>query len=252
MNTFKHSGSFGDLIYSLPLVKHFGGGEFYLHLNQIDWIGQHYYGSPPTPFHQGRLTESDFVYMKDFMMAQSYISKFDIMDIKNTAITHNLDKFRTPFVGHPGNYVDIYSNVFGITDNIEKTQIRTTPWLTVPSKNKVANLVVNRTERWIANPIPTQWANIIESYPTSVFVGLPHEYEKFVKDTGCKIDYYPTQTLLEVASVIAGADMYMGNQSSGLAVAIGLGVPFTCELRRELPLDRNECYFPNQPNGQYF
>ncbi len=64
--------------------------------------------------------------------------------------------------------------------------------------------------------------------------------------------YHPTKTLLEVASVIAGADVYMGNQSSGLAVAIGLGVPFCCELRRDLPRERNECYFPNQPNGQYF
>ena len=37
MKTFKHSGTGGDLLYSLPLVKYLGGGEFYLHLNQIDW-----------------------------------------------------------------------------------------------------------------------------------------------------------------------------------------------------------------------
>ena len=35
MNKFKHSGTLGDIIYSLPIVKYFGGGEFYLHLHQI-------------------------------------------------------------------------------------------------------------------------------------------------------------------------------------------------------------------------
>lgn len=252
MNSFKHSGAFGDLIYSLPVVKHFGGGDFYLHLNQIDWVGQHYYGSPPNPFHQGRLTQADFEYMKEFMLAQTYITKFEVLNPKTSMISHNLDRFRAPFVRHPGNYVDIYSDVFGIKDPVEKTKIRTTPWLTVPTPNKLASLVVNRSERWIADPIPKEWKEAVESAPSAVFIGLPQEHAKFVKDTGINIDYHPTETLLEVASVIAAADMYMGNQSSGLAVAIGLGVPFMCELRRDLPRERNECYFPNQPDGQYF
>ena len=252
MKSFKHSGAFGDLIYSLPIVKHLGGGDFFLHLNQINWIGQHYYGSQPNPFHQGRLTQDDFEYMKEFMLAQDYINKFEVLDPKTSMISHNLDRFRALFVGHPGNYVDIYSNVFGIDDPIEQTKIRTTPWLTVPSPNKVASLVVNRTERWIANPIPNNWKQLIKETPSSVFIGLPHEHTKFEKDLGIKIDYFPTKTLLEVASVIAGSEKFIGNQSSGLAVAIGLGVQFYCELRKDLPKERNECYFPNQPNGQYF
>jgi hypothetical protein len=97
MKRFKHSGAVGDLIYSLPVVKHFGGGEFYLHLNQIDWIGKHYYGSAPNPFHQGRMTQTDFEYMQGFMEAQTYITKFATMK-SDTEITHNLDRFRPVFV----------------------------------------------------------------------------------------------------------------------------------------------------------
>lgn len=252
MNSFKHSGAFGDLIYSLPIVKHLGGGDFFLHLNQINWIGQYYYNSPPNLFHKDRLTLEDFVYMEDFMLAQDYITTFNVLDPKTSMINFDLDRFRKPFVNHPGNYVDIYSDVFKITDPTEKTTIRTTPWITVPTKNKVASLVVNRTERWIATQIPKEWKQTIEESSSSVFIGLPHEHEKFEKDLGIKIDYYPTKTLLEVASVIAGSDLFIGNQSSGLAVAIGLGVPFNCELRRDLPKERNECYFHNQPNGHYF
>ena len=69
MKRFKHSGTTGDIIYALPLVQHFGGGEFYLHLNQVDWIGQHYYGSPPAEYHKGRMNEGDFEFMRAFMEA---------------------------------------------------------------------------------------------------------------------------------------------------------------------------------------
>jgi hypothetical protein len=58
--------------------------------------------------------------------------------------------------------------------------------------------------------------------------------------------------MLELAEVIAGAKLFIGNQSQALALAIGLGVPYHCEARQDLPLERNECYFPNQPNGNYF
>jgi hypothetical protein len=73
----------------------------------MDWIGQHYYGAPPTAFHQGRMTQDDFDYMRDFMEAQEYITLFDVLDPATHEITHNLDRFRPLFVGHPTNYIDI-------------------------------------------------------------------------------------------------------------------------------------------------
>jgi hypothetical protein len=256
MNSFKHSGAVGDLVYSLPIVKHFGGGRFYLHLNQIDWIGQHYYGNPPDPFHQGRMNERDFEYMREFMLAQDYITEFGQMS-SDIEITHNLDRFRPVFVGHPTNYIDIYSAIFNILDaNTQKT-IRTTPWLTVPSTRRYQDrdVVINRTQRWIpAQPSP-QWQvwkdQGIED--RAVFVGLPDEYADFQKSMGWNIPYQPTQTMLELAQYIAGADLYIGNQSQGLALAIGLGLEqICCEARVDMPLERNECYFPDIPRIVYF
>jgi hypothetical protein len=249
MNTFKHSGATGDLIYSLAIMKHLGGGDFRLHLNQMDWIGRHYYGAPPNPFHQGRLTQQDFDYMQDFMEAQDYINSFAVLDPADE-VTHNLDRFRAPFVNHPGNYVDIYATVFGITDPKTQEFLRITPWLSVPEPNPVAEVVINRTARWCADPLPDTWRDL----PTDsvVFVGLPQEHQQFEALTGSKISYYPTATQLELASVIAGADQFVGNQSQCLALAIGLGVNFACELRRDLPQERNECYFADHPNAQWF
>lgn len=243
------------MIYSLPIVKHFGGGEFFLHLNQMNWIGQHYYGSLPTAFHRDRLNEKDYEFMQEFMEAQTYISKFGLLD-KTTEITHNLDRFRPAFVGHPGNYVDIYSAAFGITNPDTQTLIRNTPWLTVPKPADLGGrtTVINRTERWLPTKLSPAWDDWRSkgAEELSVFVGLEHEYELFKLATGWNIPYMPTTNLLELASIIAGARRFVGNQSQCLALAIGLGLEFYCEARQDLPRERNECYFPGHPKGYYF
>ena len=248
---FKHSGALGDLVYSLPIVQHLGGGEFYLHLNQMAWIGQHYYGAPPNPFHQGRMTPQDYDYMQSFMLAQPYISAFDTMSPERE-ITHNLDRFRPAFVGHPTNYIDLYAQTFNITEPLSNR-----PWLTVPSIELLPRgrtIVINRTERWIPPTPGPMWAELRRSgaEEQAVFVGLRHEYQKFQADTHWSLPWIETPTMLDLARVIAGAAQFIGNQSSALAMAIGLGVPsILCEARTDMPLSRNECYFPQMTNVQY-
>jgi hypothetical protein len=253
MKSFKHSGTYGDLIYSLALVKYFGGGEFYLHLNQIDWVAKHYYKTQPPPVHQGRMTEQDFLQLEPLLAQQDYVTKFAVLDPRTTAITHNLDRFRELFVGHPGNYVDTYAEAFGITDPKIKQEIRTQPWLTVEPKtipNK--QYVINRTLRWCPRTLSPAWQSWLEEGvpEQSVFVGTPEEHTVFERVTGWSIDYYPTKDLLELAKVIKGSEQFIGNQSVALSLAIGLGHPYACEARDDLPMERNECYFPDQ--GDYF
>ena len=252
--SYKHSGTMGDLIYSLALVQHRGGGEFYLHQHQVDWIAEYYYRAQPLPFHQGRMTEQDFEFMRLFMEAQTYITKFAALD-KNTEITDNLDNFRPLFVSHPGNYIDIYASLYGINDVETRTELRNTPWLTVPQPHRIPGIefVVNRTERWVSPEPHPAWAEWRDEGidQRSVFVGLPQEYQQFVSQTGWRCEYYPTATMLDLASVIAGAEQFIGNQSQCLALAIGLGVNWVCEVRQDLPLERNECYFLDHPRGDY-
>ena len=246
----------GDLIYGLALVQEFGGGDFYLHLNQLDWVGQHYYGSPPSAFHQGRLTEADFEFMKTFMEVQPYISKFAILDPKVDAITHNLDRFRQLFVGHPTNYLDVYNATFNVFGE-SRERVLTKPWLTVPELTQIPNrpVVVNRTQRWIPPVMSDRWKLWREQGldQQAVFVGLPNEYKDFCKVTGWTgIEYRPTSSLLELAQIIAGAEHFIGNQSQCYALAVGLGVPrISLEMRQDLPKDRNECYFPTRPEIAY-
>lgn len=259
INAFKHSGTAGDLIYSLPLVKHFGGGEFYLHLHQVEWMSQHYYGVPlgPTHFHKGRMNQKDFEFIRGLLESQSYITKVDVLDPRTTEITHNLDNFRNLFVHHPGNYVDVYATTFGITDAETKQQLRTTPWLTVPETKQVEgrNIAINRTMRWVPPQLSPIWNDWKEQGldQQAFFIGLPEEHAAFKNATGWDIPHQPTTSLLEVAEYIAGADVFIGNQSVALSLAIGLGhKDIWCEARRDLPIEKNECYFPLQPGMNYF
>jgi hypothetical protein len=255
--TFKHSGTTGDIIYSLALMKYFGGGDFYLHLDQVNWIGKHYYGSDPDPYHRGRMNEQDFEFMKEFMLAQEYVTDFKILDPKTDAISHNLDRFRPLFVGHPANYVTTYCMAFGINDPDMHLDVGFGPWLSVPNPSPIPGkpVVVNRTLRGFSppgcNPQWTLWQK--EGVDKeAVFVGLPNEYEEFKKLTGWNLDYYPTKNMLELAQVIAGCDQFVGNQSMALSIAQGLRVPYAYETRRDLPIERNESFFSNHENGNYF
>lgn len=253
---FKHSGTFGDLIYSLPIVQHFGGGEFYLHLDQINWIVQHYYGGRPDPFHQGRMTQDDLEFMREFMEAQPYITKFAALDPQSTEITHNLDRFRPLFVGHPGNYVDIYAEAFAVRDPEIRQSLRNQPWLQAQPRDLGSRtMVINRTGRWASQSLSESWQSLREQglEDQGRFVGLESEYLEFVRLSGwTNLEYTPTKNLKELAEVIAGSEQFVGNQSVALSLAIGLGVDWACEARPDLPLERNECYFPNHPRGDYF
>jgi len=257
MKRFKHSGTTGDIIYALPLVQHFGGGEFYLHLNQVDWIGQHYYGSPPAEYHKGRMNESDFEFMRAFMEAQTYITKFDVLDTSKHEITHNLDRFRPLFVSHPANYATTYCLAFGIRDTKIHTAITDVPCITVPSPRKILGkpYVINRSIRGFNTPgCNPEWDRLREQGvdQQSVFLGLAEEHEAFQTMTGWKLDHHLVKNMLEMAEVIAGCDKFYGNQSIGLSIAQGLRVPYSYETRRDLPMNRNEGYYPNHENGSYF
>lgn len=256
MKKFKHSGTFGDIIQSLALMKHFGGGEFYLHLDQINFIAKFYYGRDPEPIHKGKMTIKDFEFMKEFLESQSYIYKVDILDPKSTEITHNLDKFRSLFVYHPANYITTYCLAFGINEPTVQTLISQGPWLTCanPYVDKNKPFVINRTSRYVQENCHPQWKlwKDQEIDKKSIFVGLEEEYENFKKLTGWNLDYKPTKSMLELAEVIAGSQMFIGNQSVALSLAQGLGVNYTFEARTDLPIERNENYYKDHKNGNYF
>jgi hypothetical protein len=79
-----------------------------------------------------------------------------------------------------------------------------------------------------------------------LFVGLPHEVEELRRVTKVHAEYAITNDYLELAKLIAGADLFIGNQSSPMGLAIGLGVPFIQETCLWTP----DCLYPRK-DGTY-
>ena len=247
---YKHSGTFGDLIYSLSVVKKLGNGIFTIALDNIERTVAEYGYRPDEvdPMHKGRFTVADFDLLEPFLIRQSYIN-----EVKRWQGSHDidLDKFRgVLFRGFEGNYVQAYHRTFNLPFTEQDIK---DPWLEADPK-KIAAIVINRTFRYRC-PVGTgTWQNLLDQAnitQNGIFVGNEDEYVDFVKSTGFRVDRYPVKDFKELADVIAGADLFMGNQSAAYSIAMGLGKSSILETIKIKPLANNECYFPRD-NCQYF
>ena len=78
-------------------------------------------------------------------------------------------------------------------------------------------------------------------------VGFKDEHEAFCSDFAVDIPHIPTPTIAELAAIIAGADLFIGNQSMPYAIAEGIG-KYTIQ---EVYLAAPNCIF-DRPDAVYF
>ena len=253
MKTYKHSGTFGDLIYSLAVVKKMGGGDIEIAIGNIEnCVAQ--YGYRPDEvdlMHQGRFNDKDFDLLLPLLLRQEYINGVTKWRTGDAEADVDLDRFRgVLFRGFEGNYVQAYHMTFGLPFTAE---VLNETWLEADPV-KIASVVINRTARYQCPNGAGSWQNLLEQAnitQNGIFVGNKDEHEAFEKSTGFRVQYYPVKDFKELADVIAGADLFMGNQSAAYSIAIGLGKASVLETIKIKPLQNNECYFPRD-NCQYF
>lgn len=253
MKTYRHSGTLGDLIYSLSIVKKMEPGEFKIALHNIENCVSQYGYRPDEvdPAHKGRFTEQDVAWLRPLLERQSYIKSVGTWSQGDPEPDVDLDKFRgTLFRGFEGNYILAYHLAFGMEFKVDDYL---TPWIEVdPIKTKA--MVVSRTFRYRDPAADATWKQM--AYDgildrTGVFVGTPEEHEDFVKLTEVKIPYYPVKDFLELAGVVAGADLVLANQNFVYSLAMALCKQTVLETIKIKPLQNNECFFP-RTNCQYF
>lgn len=226
--TFKHSGDIGDLVYSLPVLRSFGGGTLYLNPNGL-------------PTRKGDGTRSGFDYnqiefLSSLLKEQFYIK--NVLPWHGEKVDIDIDYFRTP-----GN--DVFNlcekilSAFGVSFSETNT-----PWITCDEKN-IAKCVIARSFRY-RNP-KMNYTQFLEQFgDQAVFVGLSDEHEDFEKKFG-KIRFYQVSSFLEMAQIINGSELFVGNQSSPMALAIAMHKPFIQEC---FP-SHADCVFDFQ-NARYF
>jgi hypothetical protein len=117
------------------------------------------------------------------------------------------------------------------------------PWLTLFDVKSHGRIVVNRSPRYHNDKFP--WAKIVKHYGKRlVFVGLDEEYEAF-SHFG-EIERVRVKDMLELAHLIAGSSLFIGNQSVSMTIAEGLKHPRIQEACLWLP----DCIYPGV-NAQY-
>ena len=247
---FKHSGTFGDLIYGLSVVKKMGGGTVAVALGNIEKCVAEYGYRPDEvdPAHKGRFRNADLDLIRPLLTRQSYITQATVWTGDQDV---DLDRFRgVLFRGFEGNYVEAYYRTFDLPFTPD---VYNETWLEADA-NKVAPVVINRTSRYRCPNGTGAWQGLLEQAnigQNGIFVGNKDEHEDFENSTGFRVQYYPVQDFKQLADVIAGADLFMGNQSAAYSIAMGLGKASVLETIKIKPLANNECYFPRD-NCQYF
>ena len=255
MKTYRHSGTLGDLIYSLSVVKKMDPGTFLVALHNIEnCVSQ--YGYRPDEVdtaHKGRFTEQDFDLLKPLLKRQSYIESVSTWSQGDAEPDVDLDKFRgTLFRGFEGNYVQAYHLAFGLPFTMTDYD---TPWLEADPVT-IKPIVVSRTFRYRgtdpeATATHMQMAVDGQLEHNGIFIGTEEEHADYVKVTGVAIPHHTVSNFLELANIIAGADLVIANQNFVYSLAMGLGKSTVLETIKIKPLQNNECFFP-RTNTQYF
>jgi hypothetical protein len=201
--TFLHSGDFGDALYALPSVSALGGGTLYF---------------ASRPWTRTRWTPQLLAIIKPLIDRTGFC---EALLHDGEWIDHDFSTFRN------GGY--------RLGDTIMERQRRWVgaerwdgkPWLNaLPAKP--GRIVINRASRWHGWHFP--YGKILQVFPKDiVFIGLSDEHAAFEKEFGF-VPFYWTKDLLEAAGVIAGAELFIGNQSACLAIANGLGRPVVVEV----------------------
>ena len=222
MNKFLHAGDMGDIIFSLPTIRALGGGELHL-----DPLGGLY--DPLVKWadrKQTKLNEDMILSLKPVLELQPYINKVFCLGAK-TKCDYNLNEFRKHI--RYNNLSDSHLAAFNLP-----LEERDKQWLTIEPK-KVAKTVICRSVRYHGNYSfwEANLGNILKD--DTIFVGLPKEHEIFEYTFGKKVKFYPTPTIMELAQVISGSELFISNQGLPHALAEGMKKNLICEVYRVYP-----------------
>lgn len=193
------------------------------------------------PYTRQRLTPDRWKVIRELLLAQPYIH--DVQSWNGEATDYNLNEFRNQIS------VEMRSRRFDPRKSLavrmcEAHHIPSSevefPWLNVGEPKTVAPVIFSRASRYRNTFFP--WKQLFERYGNNaVFVGLEEEHRMFCQEVG-RMPHFATADLLEAAKVIAGATLFIGNQSCPYAIAEGLKQNAILEVWREWP----NCIYPRQ------
>jgi len=225
--TFVHTGHIGDIIAFLPVFQKMGGTS--LMIRDEPWMepmsGFKYESLKPLLESQGM--EVDF---------NKSISSIDYdMSGWRECYEHTLS-----LIDAQARYIHLVPRGHG---HLEITE----PWLKVDADpNTNGRVIFNRTPRYRSPHF--NWNHVYLHFrDRALFIGREDEHKAFCNEVGY-VEYYKTESCLDVAKAIEGSDFFVGNQSSSFWIAAGLRKPLlqeTCEVPNSIVQYDGAHYTPN-------
>jgi hypothetical protein len=209
VSVFSSAGDCGDVLYSLPAIKALGGGALRL---------------VPAAYTTTRMTPALAESLAPLLRHQPYITDCRFAEYAEGT---DLDTWRRHYRSDL-NVADLVCLALGLSAHPQHE-----PWLTVPRPRRVARVLFHRSHRYHNGAFP--WHRVYQKYgQEAAVVGTADEHRDFCAYFGA-LPHIPTPTFLDLAEVIAGCQLFIGNQSAPMAVALGLGKPLVQEVCLMIP-----------------
>lgn len=216
----RHTGDLGDLIAFLPTLRAAGGGELLI--------------TPHGELEHGpreRMTDRRAAFIIPLIGAQSYVTKVSFGgNGERPQITHDFALFRrTNTLSRLENLACWQGRHFGIES------LDLAPWLDCePARESRGKIVVSRSARYHNEFFP--WRKILRQHRQEVlFVGLPQEHAALQQVCGFRLPAARIGSALDMARIIKGSKLFIGNQSLPCWIAMGLGHPLIQETCESVP-----------------
>jgi hypothetical protein len=201
---FSTAGDCGAIIYSLPAVRALGGGAIRLF---------------PAAYTTARMTPALAQSLATLLRCQPYIMSCEFAERPEGT---NLDNWRQRYRSDL-NIAECVCQSMGVPAPPPEEL-----WLTMPRPRKVARVLFHRSARYHNWAFP--WPRVYEKYgQEAAVVGTADEHRDFCAYLG-PLPHVATPTFFDLAEVIAGCELFVGNQSAPMAVALGLGRPLVQEV----------------------
>lgn len=238
--SFKTSWNTGDILYHLSGINAVcerleAKADIYIWL---DRIAAYYPGSPPHPVKDltGRkevsINHLMFKLLKPLLEVQPFINKVDTYNGEECTV--DLDVIKQRKIGQP--YGDlrqwpgfVYSDM--VCDISKQAVFLPEHRLELSGVEDGRYILVNRTERYNNTFVSYHF---LKDYPVVLFVGVPKEFNRFTKEVPNAVFLQPPN-FLELAQLVAGAVMTIGNQSMTFALAEQMKTPRVLEVYEFAP-----------------
>lgn len=203
-------GDIGDCIYLLSIIRQIPGGPHSLGIIKSD-VTKARGDDGARKLHEA---------VAPLATLQPYIKEVTVLKT-NQGVDWVSALFRRQHYNYGETLMQAHLNHLVATLKIGHGFTGSGRWINVasdPSAN--GRVVVNRTGRYRNSRFP--WGKIVSHYRHRLlFVGMRHEWREFCGHYGY-VEFRETPDMLGVASVIAGSDLFIGNQSCAYAVAEGM------------------------------